>query len=406
MELSPRLTRSRRSLSIFAAGLGLALLSGAVVAPSAAQAAEDIVVDDHYDYQGFGMVHLDTSGQRWAQPFVPTQDGALASVSVVVNNEDPYEFRGAQVHEVSSTGIVESTPVEGGIGELSFSVHPADDTASEATASFPGRPSLTAGKVYALVIDPQVEIGDPTSWPSATFPLDFIGPDRSDYFVSQEGGTGWASIGYTAQAFFTLRLAFPVPDVIVSPDAPTLVASSQCDVPGTVTIPTQNGVEFTRTDSGTDVTVTARALTGFAFPADVQTSWTFSVAAEACPVAPVAVTPAAPTVVPATCDAPGTLNLAETPGVAYVVTGPDQQTIVTASALAGYVLTHGAQTTWKFDLSALSCKNPVTPKPETKTPAATLAKTGADSSALPFAALAFMVLGAGALLARRRSLHR
>lgn len=401
-----RRTLASRAWSVIAAAFGLALVSGGLAVPSSAHAAETIVVDDNFEYSGNGFVFLNSQGQRWAQPFTPKQDGVLASITIVTNSTSPHEFVSAQVHEMSSAGVIDPAPVVGGVGELTFAPHGTVPAAVNATASFPQRPELRVGTYYAVVIDPRVESATPSTWTSASFPIMFTGQDQSSYFVMQESAAGWGSANYTGQVYFSVRLALPEPDVIVSPDAPTLIASSQCNVPGTVTIPTQNGVEFTSTESGTDVTVTARALAGFVFPAGTQTTWEFSVAAQPCPVAPVAVTPAAPTVVPATCNAPGTLSVAETPGVSYDVTGTEQQTTVTASALAGYVLTTGAQTTWTFDLSALSCKDPVTPKPGAKKPAAALAKTGADSNALPLAALASMALGAGALLARRRSLRR
>lgn len=258
------------------------------------------------------------------------------------------------------------------------------------------------------MIDPRVH--GPEATTSAGFPMQFS--SDADYFLTQDGANGWGSSGYTGHIFFTVRLALPLPYTIVTPIAPVFATSSQCDVPGTVDLPTQTGIEFDGVAHGTEVTVTATALSGYAFPIGAETSWTFETAAAPCPVVPIAVTPEAPEFTPAACDVAGVLTPAKTAGITYVVTGPASNTVMTATALNGYALAPGAQTTWSYDLRALSCEKPATENPAAKTqvPPATqvqarpeLARTGAELTVWPFLSLALVVIGAGALLTGRRT---
>ena len=426
MQLFTRRTRASRAWSAVASALCLALAFGAVGGASPAHAAETIVVDQSFDYPGNAFMFLNTQGDRWAQPFIPTQDGSLAEVSVVVSSSRPYEFASANLHEIPAGGDISAAPVTGGTAELTFAPFPGDESVAIATASFPDRPQLDAGTRYALVVDPRVAGAVPGEWAPASFPMQFTDRAHMDYFVWQEKGMVWGYPNYTGQLYFTVRLALPDPIVEVTPEAPTLEPSTQCDVPGTVTLPVQTGVEYTSVAVDTTVTVTARALDGYAFTPDAQASWTFSVAAAACPVDPIVVTPQEPTVVAATCDAPGSLTFPETPGIVYETNGPLSQTRVTATALEGYVLAPGALSSWEFDLTVKDCAKPTPETPGTETPspekpgsekpstvkpaarpaAATshpvLAKTGSDSPVWPLSIAALLTLGAGALLVRRR----
>lgn len=81
---------------------------------------------------------MQSQSELFAQPFIPTQDGALVDISLSVVASIPYEFAGAQVHEYPVGGTVATVPVPGGLGNLSFvSASGADATA---TATFPDRP--------------------------------------------------------------------------------------------------------------------------------------------------------------------------------------------------------------------------------------------------------------------------
>ncbi|MDO5030783.1 MAG: LPXTG cell wall anchor domain-containing protein [Corynebacterium sp.] len=68
----------------------------------------------------------------------------------------------------------------------------------------------------------------------------------------------------------------------VTPAAPTVADSGQCDVPKTVTIPQVDGVIYSRQDNGDTVVVTATPADGYVFPAGTQTRWEFNIAAEPC----------------------------------------------------------------------------------------------------------------------------
>ncbi|WP_205881293.1 hypothetical protein [Leucobacter viscericola] len=80
---------------------------------------------------------------------------------------------------------------------------------------------------------------------------------------------------------------------------------------------------------------------------------------------PQAVTPAAPTLTPATaCGVEPTVTVPEIDGVEYTQQRTDNTVKITAQATGDYVIAQGSETEWSFDVTAEACtEEPAQPKP-------------------------------------------
>ena len=198
----------------------------------------------------------------------------------------------------------------------------------------------------------------------------------------------------------------------VTPVAPELVPSEDCDTEATVTIPDTEGITYNQTREGNTITVTATANDGYTLTEGATTTWTFDVTGKTCPVPNTDVTPVAPELVPAEdCETEATVTIPDTEGITYNQTREGNTITVTATANDGYTLTEGATTTWTFDVTGKTCPVPNTdPTPSsTEKPAipTTQAKNTVDKLAFTGASVApFIVTGllmvAGGLVIRRR----
>lgn len=320
---------------------------------------------------------------------------------MVVWADTPHEFAAVSIHEVSEDDMVVDAPIAGGTGSVSFAAHAGGSEVVTATAAFGDRPPLTAGKRYAIVVDPTVTSETPPV--GASFPMTFS--SDFDYFISTQGAGGWDGSGVTGQLFFSVTLAMPAPAVEILPLAPTLNPSTQCAVPGTVDLPEQDGVSYSVSTVGEDATVTASPLDGFAFPAEAVASWVFSVAAEPCAVEPTLVTPQEPTLRPSTqCEVPGTVQLPQQDGVLFTESTVGDQTTVSAGAQPGFVFPAEARSNWAFNTGAETCAVTTPPvQPGNEKPGLTLANTGSGDSLWNSVAAGLVLLVGGALLLRRKT---
>ena len=219
-----------------------------------------------------------------------------------------------------------------------------------------------------------------------------------------------------------------VPSPVVTPVAPALVPSDECEVEATVSTPQVAGVSYSQTREGNVVTVTATALEGYVIADGATTTWTFTIPeAEECegPVEPsTVVTPVAPALVPSDeCEVEATVSTPQVAGVSYSQTREGNVVTVTATALEGYVIADGATTTWTFTIpEAVACINDsddtindsddtINDSDDTindsEVSPTSLTKTGGEgSTAIVGAGLALLTLGAAAgLVGRRRKIE-
>ncbi|MGJ9470801.1 hypothetical protein [Actinotignum sp. GS-2025b] len=220
------------------------------------------------------------------------------------------------------------------------------------------------------------------------------------------------ALGQNAQANpadSTLKFAMPAEDLTLTPVYGTIIvpaapvsAPQPCDGSGTVapakvTLPENvEGVTYGEPEiAGTTATVTATAEPGYliatpgagaSYTVDQEhrtATWTLDLTSNACTATPLekpAVTPIAPTLVPAdTCGTPATVNIPESAFVEYIRVEADGSVTVTAQLKdpQRYTFAAGAQTEWSFDISARPCPvpeppvnpdPPVGPEPEPGTP--------------------------------------
>ncbi len=186
----------------------------------------------------------------------------------------------------------------------------------------------------------------------------------------------------------------PVYGKIVVPAAP-VTAPQPCDGSGTVapakvTLP-ENAVGIIYGEpkiTGTTATVTATAKPGYLIATPVSepgstpsytvdkehrmATWTLDLTSTACAATPLekpAVTPIAPTLVPAdSCGTPATVTIPESDVVEYTRAENNGTVTVTAQLKdpQRYALAAGATTEWTFDISARPCpvpEPPVNPEP-------------------------------------------
>ncbi|MDY5126992.1 hypothetical protein SC377_02365 [Actinotignum sp. SLA_B059] len=213
------------------------------------------------------------------------------------------------------------------------------------------------------------------------------------------------ALGQNAQtnpANSALKFAMPAEDLtltpvygkIVVPAAP-VTAPQPCDGSGTVapakvTLP-ENAVGIIYGEpkiTGTTATVTATAKPGYLIATPVSepgstpsytvdkehrmATWTLDLTSTACAATPLekpAVTPIAPTLVPAdSCGTPATVTIPESAVVEYTRTENNGTVTVTAQLKdpQRYNFAVGATTEWTFDISARPCpvpEPPVNPEP-------------------------------------------
>lgn len=82
-------------------------------------------------------------------------------------------------------------------------------------------------------------------------------------------------------------LVDPPADILVTPIAPTLVASNVCGVESTISVPNVTGVLYTSFRTGSVINVTASALAGHAFTTGAVTEWSLTLpTVVTCPVDP------------------------------------------------------------------------------------------------------------------------
>jgi len=83
--------------------------------------------------------------------------------------------------------------------------------------------------------------------------------------------------------FGIARLTSGAPVETVSAPDPILNVSESCGVDSTYTIPEVEGVSYTESTDGTQVTITAQAIEGYELSRDSETRWSFDLAGEPCP---------------------------------------------------------------------------------------------------------------------------
>lgn len=383
-----------RTIGILA-GVTAALLA---LGGAAASAAETVYLDHSSTSSGFSGNWGPSRGYEIAQPFEPRSTGVAVELTLETHNGPDRPFSGAAIHAFPLGGDIAPEPIAGGAGVIAIAAGPQPG-GFLATVSFPGRPLLTEGTRYALVIDPAVaDGGTPASFPMSF--LEFNDPQAHLFGMTREHGS-W-EVHATGRLFTSLWMATaPAQLQSVTPQAPRVDPAAQCGVAGTVTLPEQEGVSFARVDSAGSVTVTAVAEEGFVFPEDAVASWTIPLPVLDCPVV---VTPSAPTIVAATCQAPRTVSLPEQRGVTFAIGAHEGAAAVLATADEGYVLSEGAVATWPLGSERLDCGAPgdgtTTGAGSPKSESPRLAATGAEGSLAAPGAAALALLGGALLLAR------
>ncbi len=171
-----------------------------------------------------------------------------------------------------------------------------------------------------------------------------------------------------------------------------------------VTIPTTEGVTYSDTgwvEGGR--TITATADEGYVL--DGQSEWTFTDEATLCPFEYIEndATPAAPTVVPLCGPDNDTVTIPEVEGVLYAGGGwVGGERMITATADEGYDLVVGAVAEWTFtDVPVAAC--PDEGPAFSYTPPEELAYTGWSTTTGGLAALAILLMTAGAALVARKA---
>ncbi|PKQ14512.1 MAG: hypothetical protein CVT68_11510, partial [Actinobacteria bacterium HGW-Actinobacteria-8] len=149
-------------------------------------------------------------------------------------------------------------------------------------------------------------------------------------------------------------------------------------------------------------TITATADEGYVL--DGQSEWTFTDAATLCPFEYIEydATPAAPTVVPLCGPNNDTVTIPGAEGVIYTDGGwVEGERTITAIADEGYDLVIGVAAEWTLtDVPVAGC--PDEGPAFSYTPAGELAYTGPSSSTGGLAALAILLVAAGAALVARK----
>lgn len=144
----------------------------------------------------------------------------------------------------------------------------------------------------------------------------------------------------------------------VTPLAPSAQAIERCGEYGSVTLPQTPGVAYELVDGdGREGAwkVVATALPGYVLADGAVSSWTGELGERT--ECPVVVTPVAPAVqVISACETPGSLMLPSTEGIAYALVAGDGLSglwEVVATALPGFVLADGVESSWSGDLGAI-----------------------------------------------------
>lgn len=321
-----------------------------------------------------------------------TQDGLTATVRLTDNCDD--------------TPLVPVTPAGPGIAQ-------SQQCGVEGTLTVPA----TEHVVYRLN-DEIVAAGD------------YPGPLTGSLTAAPEDGY---VIADGAETSWTVDI--PAAEVCpegITPVEPTIAQSQQCDVEGTLTVPTTDHVTYTLKKDGEDAktveagdypgpitgVLVAKADEGYALKG--QRRWDVAIAAaEECPTNPgTSVTPPAPVIAPAQdCENEGTLTIPTSSDVTYeldgepveagVLEGPLTGTL-TAVPNPGVVLT--GKTSWDISITSIECV--VSPEelvpPNPQAPSAVpntggeLAFTGPVSPWILLVATSVILLGLGLRFGARR----
>ena len=146
---------------------------------------------------------------------------------------------------------------------------------------------------------------------------------------------------------------------VVTPIQPSVQPSEVCGEPGTLILPSITGITWGEvTTSGNTASVTAYANPGYVFPNGAYEETYSGIDVSSTNPCPTEVTPVAPSVIPAdVCGELGQVSTPDVEGVLYNVSDPDgdNNVTVTATALDGYVIAAGAQTTWTLNVSGTEC---------------------------------------------------
>lgn len=150
-------------------------------------------------------------------------------------------------------------------------------------------------------------------------------------------------------------------DQYVTATAPTVTPAATCGVPGTVNIPTVEGVVYTNHNPGVtegNVRITAAADFGYTLDPTSDTEWNLTLPDIVdCEEPLIEVSPIAPTVsVSTVCDVPSTVTIPTVTGVVYTnhdetaTSGPVR---VTAAPATGYTFPEGTQTEWTLEVPVI-----------------------------------------------------
>ncbi|MFA5565092.1 MAG: LPXTG cell wall anchor domain-containing protein [Acidimicrobiia bacterium] len=149
-------------------------------------------------------------------------------------------------------------------------------------------------------------------------------PETTGYRSTPPDGDGWQPFGN----------AKTVNEPI---DCPTASATpATCDAPGVITKSVSDYYTWHETVENGKTKVTATPAANVTFGNNVQRTWTFSIAKLTGKQCKTPVVPVTPTVNPATCDDPASLNLPQTPGINYTTSKQNGWTTVTASLQDSY----------------------------------------------------------------------
>ncbi|WP_353950910.1 hypothetical protein V6K52_14875 [Knoellia sp. S7-12] len=327
----------------------------------------------------------------------------------------------ADGHKASATGRVslpgECTPPEKPVTPVAPEISQSEECEVNGTVKVPN----TEGVRYLWK-------GEDVSGKTFTGPLDgVIEVEVKDGFVLADSAKTEFPVTVPAA-----EVCAP-PEKPVTPVAPEISQSEECEVNGTVKVPSTEGVRYLwkgedvsgKTFTGPlDGVIEVEVKDGFVLADSAKTEFPVTVpAAEVCAPPEKPVTPVAPEISQSEeCEVDGTVTIPEIEGVSYFLDderlepgtyeGPADVTI-TAAALGGYTLT--GTSSWDVVLTeAKECEDePTTPTATpTGTPSGTptprpsyppLAYTGAgDTGPLSLLAVGLLGLGGGLVLLKRR----
>lgn len=205
----------------------------------------------------------------------------------------------------------------------------------------------------------------------------------------------------------------------VLPVEPT-VSTAVCGFVPELEIPEVEGLNYKVTvvkddANSKDLEVEATARPGYLItPEDAQSSWSFHLVAEECPLTPppgpgttlppaaTEVTPKAPSLSTPACGERPIVNLPYVKGIEYATSQNGDEVTVNALAKEGFVLAPGSEAAWVLDAKVTPCEQ-TQPPAKTGTGGSPLASTGAALGSLLISAVTFIGGFALLMVSRRKT---